>query len=376
MNEDLNTHLMDFDDIMNTFQYNEVSKDDVYLRAFPSSLKDDMKQWVRSLPAGSIRTWEDMTKTFLDKYFSTAKTGKFRRKVHNFYQKKTETDFWDGLTPSSRRTLNTACGGPIMKKMPEEVVLILDELSEDANQWPTESNDRRKSVRVHQADSNTSMQAQLDTMAKEIRKLTLAKAETSVEKESEEQKVQSSGLRKEIKESRHMPALPFPQKMKREKLDKCFGQFLEMLKQLYVNIPFTEVLTQMPAYAKFLKEILSSKRKLEEATVVKLNAHCSSILQNKIPQKKLEGELGMIKSIPLYLQMADQTTILPEGIIEDILVWVDKFVCAVDFIVGRPFLCTGRAILDIYEGQLMLRVGNKNVVFQMKRIMKYSSDEM
>ncbi|XP_070044569.1 uncharacterized protein [Nicotiana tomentosiformis] len=131
-----------------------------------------------------------------------------------------------------------------------------------------------------------------------------------------------------------------------------------MLKKLYVNIPFTEVLTQMPAYDKFLKEILSSKRKLEETTVVKLNAHCSAILQNKIPQKcgdpgsftipcslgseksdkalcdsgesinlmplsvfkKLEGELGVIKSIPVSLQLADQTTILPEGIIEDILV--------------------------------------------------------
>nr|XP_009621545.1 uncharacterized protein LOC104113148 [Nicotiana tomentosiformis] len=136
--------------------------------------------------------------------------------------------------------------------------------------------------------------------------------------------------------------------MKREKLDKCFGRFLEMLKKLYVNIPFTEVLTQMPVYAKFLKEILSSKRKLEETTLVKLNAHCSAILQNKISQKcgdpgsftvpcslgserfnkalyesfasinlmplfvirKMKGELGVIKSIPVSLQLADQTTIL------------------------------------------------------------------
>ncbi|XP_019264317.1 PREDICTED: uncharacterized protein LOC109241944 [Nicotiana attenuata] len=99
--------------------------------------------------------------------------------------------------------------------------------------------------------------------------------ETPEEKKSEEQKCHSNGVQKEIEESRHMPALPFSQKMKREKLDKCFGWFLEMLKQLYVNVTFTEVLTQMPAYAKFLKEILSSKRKLEETTVVKLNGHCS-----------------------------------------------------------------------------------------------------
>ncbi|XP_075087852.1 uncharacterized protein LOC142169831 [Nicotiana tabacum] len=199
-----------------------------------------------------------------------------------------------------------------------------------------------------------------------------------------------------------------------------------MLKQLYVNIPFTEVLTQIPTYAKFLKEILSSKRKLEKITVVKLNIQYNAILQNKILQKcgdlgsftipcslgsdkfgkalcdsgasinlmplsvfkKLEGEIGMIKSIPVSLQLADQATILPEGIIEDILGRVEKFVFPIDFIVvdmevnkeanpilGRPFLCTSRAILDIYEGQLILRVGNEKVVFQMKRMMKYPSDK-
>jgi len=73
-----NTHLMDFEEIMNTFLYNGVSQDVVYLRAFPFSLKDDAKQWLRSLPTWSIRTWEEMTRKFLDKYFSSAKTGKFR----------------------------------------------------------------------------------------------------------------------------------------------------------------------------------------------------------------------------------------------------------------------------------------------------------
>uniref|UniRef100_A0A1S4CXM5 Uncharacterized protein n=1 Tax=Nicotiana tabacum TaxID=4097 RepID=A0A1S4CXM5_TOBAC len=145
--------------------------------------------------------------------------------------------------------------------------------------------------------------------------------------------------------------------MKREKLDKCFGKFLEMLKQLYVKILFTEVFTQMLAYAKFLKENLSSKTKLEETKVVKLNTHCSAILHYKIPQKcgypgsftkscslgsekfdkslcdsrtsinliplsvfqKLDGELGVIKYVLVSLQLADQTTIIPLGIIEDIL---------------------------------------------------------
>ncbi|XP_019228350.1 PREDICTED: uncharacterized protein LOC109209520 [Nicotiana attenuata] len=141
-----------------------------------------------------------MTKRFLDKYFSSAKTGKFIKEIHNFCQKETETvfeawerfkeivrkcqhsrielwmqlqDFWDGLTPASCRTLSNAAGGSLMKKTPQEIVTILDELSKDANQWPSESAERRKSTGVHQVDANTFPQVQLDAMAKKIRKLTL-----------------------------------------------------------------------------------------------------------------------------------------------------------------------------------------------------------
>ncbi|XP_075087652.1 uncharacterized protein LOC142169656 [Nicotiana tabacum] len=46
-----------------------------------------------------------------------------------------------------------------------------------------------------------------------------------------------------------------------------------------------EVLSQMSPYAKFLKKILTKKRKIEETSVVKLTEHCSAILQNKLPQK-------------------------------------------------------------------------------------------
>ncbi|XP_019241271.1 PREDICTED: uncharacterized protein LOC109221264 [Nicotiana attenuata] len=168
-----------------------------------------------------------------------------------------------------------------------------------------------------------------------------------------------------------MPAIPFPEKLYREKLYKKFGRFLDMLRQVNVNLPFTEVLSQMPTYAKFLKEILTKKRKIEETSVVKLTEHCSAILKNKPPQKcedpgsftipcslgtlnfdkslydsgasinlmpfsiyrKLEKENGEISSVPMSLQLADQTTITPEGIVEDVLVRVDKFVFPVDFIV-------------------------------------------
>ncbi|XP_021732765.1 uncharacterized protein LOC110699572 [Chenopodium quinoa] len=56
------------------------------------------------------------------------------------------------------------------------------------------------------------------------------------------------------------PKLPYPQKFMRHKLDEKFGRFIYMLKQLHLSLPFTDVINQMPNYAKFLKDILSRKR--------------------------------------------------------------------------------------------------------------------
>ncbi|XP_070041296.1 uncharacterized protein [Nicotiana tomentosiformis] len=181
---------------------------------------------------------------------------------------------------------------------------------------------------------------------------------------TEKNKNEEKSRREEPKESHYMLVLPFPQKKSREKLDKQFVRFLDVLKQVHLNFPFTEVLSQMPAYAKILKEILTKNRKMEETSVVKLTEHCSAILQNKIPQKcgypgsftmpcslgtinfnktlcdsgasinlmplsiysKLEEEIEEIRSTPISLQPADQTTLIPKGIVEDVLVRVDKFI--------------------------------------------------
>ncbi|XP_009780175.1 uncharacterized protein LOC107831719 [Nicotiana tabacum] len=180
----------------------------------------------------------------------------------------------------------------------------------------------------------------------------------------------------------------------------------------------------MSSYAKFLKEILSSKRKLEEVFVVMLTEKCSAILQNKLPQKlgdpgsitipcTLGGvyfekalcdsgasinlipfsifrklDLGEMKDICVCLQFADQSTKKPKEIIENVLVRVDKFLFPVNFIVlemkecpdepiilGRPFLATGRAIIDVHQGQLILRVDEERTIFDMQKILRFSGDE-
>jgi len=75
---------------------------------------------------------------------------------------------------------------------------------------------------------------------------------------------------KTISPKPYIPPLPFLQRMAKAKLNIQFGKFLDVLRKLYIDMPFIEALTQMPSYAKFMKEILSNKRKLEEHETVAL----------------------------------------------------------------------------------------------------------
>ena len=125
----------------------------------------------------------------------------------------------------------------------------------------------------------------------------------------------------------------------------------------------------MPRYAKFLKDLLSNKKKLKEIFTTTIGAGCSAILQNKVPQKMKDPEsftipcligdlpvekaladlgaginlmpyslfqklnLGEPKPTRMSLQLADCSVKFPRGIIEDVLVKVENFIFPVDFMI-------------------------------------------
>ena len=68
-------------------------------------------------------------------------------------------------------------------------------------------------------------------------------------------------------------------------MDRQFSQFLDVFKKLHINIPFKDALSQMPSYAKFMKWVLSNKKKLKDYEMVMLNKECSAILHKKLPPK-------------------------------------------------------------------------------------------
>ncbi|XP_022876928.1 uncharacterized protein LOC111395153 [Olea europaea var. sylvestris] len=218
----------------------------------------------------------------------------------------------------------------------------------------------------------------------------------------------------------YVPPIPFPQRLQRKKLDNQFARFVEIFKKLHINISFADAIAQMPSYAKFLKEILSNKRKLEEREIVCLNEECSVILLRKLPLKlKDQGSftipctigsnyfeqslcdlgasvnlmplsiymsLGLreTKTKTISLQLADRSIKRSKGIIEDMLVKVDKFIFPADFIIldmeedsniplilGIPFLAIERALIDVYDGKMIIRVDNEQVIFNLFKAMRH-----
>ncbi|CAH9138304.1 unnamed protein product [Cuscuta epithymum] len=224
-------------------------------------------------------------------------------------------------------------------------------------------------------------------------------------------------------ESKKTPPLPFPTRVKKSNDNANLIRFMEHLKQLHINMPFMEALTEMPRYAKFMKDLLTKKRRWEEPEVVDLNAECSAVVLKTMPPKlKDPGSflvpcsienfkfnnaladlgasinlmpssvvmklgLGELKPTRMSLQLADRSVKYPKGILEDVLVRVDKFIFPVDFVVmdmeedretalilGRPFLATARALVDVADGSLSLRVGDDVCTFKLSEVTSKASD--
>ncbi|XP_062074960.1 uncharacterized protein LOC133778968 [Humulus lupulus] len=192
-----------------------------------------------------------------------------------------------------------------------------------------------------------------------------------------------------------------PSKMESENKNKVDEEVNESLEKKHPEI---NALDQMLSYMKFMNEIMSKKRKVEDYETVALTEECSALLQKKLPPKIkdpgsftipctignvfFEKELcdlgASVNLMPLSiyrklklgeahlttvsLQMADRSVKHPRGIIEDVLVKVDKFIFPADLIIldmeedenimiilGRPFLATGRALIDVQNGELKLK---------------------
>ena len=111
-----------------------------------------------------------------------------------------------------------------------------------------------------------------------------------------------------------------------------------MLKKLHVNISFIDALSQMPMYAKFLKDILSKKRKIYEHETIALGEEGSFVIFNKLLAKLKDPifkkfNLEELRLINISLQLAEHSINYPLGILDDILIKVGDFYMPIDFMI-------------------------------------------
>ena len=204
--------------------------------------------------------------------------------------------------------------------------------------------------------------------------------------------------------------MPFPSKALKSKDEEAFNHFVELLRPLFLQVPLTDAI-KMPPYAKYMKDIVTNKRKIPETEISTMLANYS--FKGKIPEKlgdpgiptipcsiknnyvktalcdlgagvsvmplSLYKRLDLNKLIPteISLQMADKSTAIPVGVCEDVPVVVANVMILTDFVIldmpeddnmsvilGRPFLNTAGAVIDCNKSKVTFHVnGNEHTVY-------------
>ena len=224
---------------------------------------------------------------------------------------------------------------------------------------------------------------------------------------------------------------PFPQALRGKKKASQQAGILEVLRQVKVNIPLLDIIKQVPAYAKFLKDLCTIKKGLGIEKKAFLIEQVSAIIQSRNPVKykdpgsptisvNIGGNcidkslldlgasvnllpysvykqlgLGELKPTNITLSLADRSVKIPKGIVEDVLVKIDKFYYPVDFVVldiepianepnhvpiiiGRPFLATANPIINCRNGVMQLTFGNMTLelnIFHLNNKHRLPEDE-
>ncbi|GJV93559.1 reverse transcriptase domain-containing protein [Tanacetum coccineum] len=220
------------------------------------------------------------------------------------------------------------------------------------------------------------------------------------------------------------PNIPYPSRRddqkSRDKASNQMEKIFQIIQDLRFDISFADALLLMPRFAPTIKSLLMNKEKLLELAKIPLNENCSAMLLKKLPEKLGDpgkflipcdfpgmdvchalADLGAsINLMPLSiwkklslpeltptrmtLELADRSITHPKGVAEDVFVKVGSFHFPTDFVVidfdadprvplilRRSFLRTGQALIDVYEGELILRDGNEQIIFHVNGTTKH-----
>ncbi|GJZ45507.1 reverse transcriptase domain-containing protein [Tanacetum coccineum] len=163
-------------------------------------------------------------------------------------------------------------------------------------------------------------------------------------------------------------------------------KIFQIFQDLRLDISFADALLLMPRFAPTIKSLLMNKEKLLELAKIPLNENCSAMLLKKLSEKLRDPDKFLIPCNFPGMDLDDLIT-YPKGLAEDVFVKVGKFHFPTDFVVvdfeddprvpltlGRSFLRTSRALIDVYGEEITLGVDNEAVLtFNLDQTTRYSS---
>ncbi|XP_073026757.1 uncharacterized protein [Primulina eburnea] len=168
--------------------------------------QDQARGWLQSLPLGSITTWQELATKFLSKYFPPAKSAQLKIEIRTFRQTDFEQLyeawerykellrrcpnhgfedwvqielFYNGLNGQTRTTVDAAAGGTIFAKSPAQAYDLLEQMTINSYQWPSERSGVKKTAGVYVVDPITSLTAQVSALTTQIAAMNKAGQPTS-----------------------------------------------------------------------------------------------------------------------------------------------------------------------------------------------------
>ncbi|CAL8993306.1 unnamed protein product [Prunus brigantina] len=207
-------------------------------------------------------------------------------------------------------------------------------------------------------------------------------------------KVSSNANQVPISTNSFRPIAPFPSRLSKSKKDQGFDEIMETFKKVQINIPllrFQMLQRKLPPKLKdpgsFSIPCIVGDCKFQKAL---LDLGASINLMPYHVYEKLN--LGELQATSVSIQLADRTIRYPKGILEDVLVKVEELILPADFLVlemeeapihdnrlplilGRPFMATAGAIIDVKKGTLTMNVFDETIAFKVFEASKFPSDE-
>nr|GEW31211.1 reverse transcriptase domain-containing protein [Tanacetum cinerariifolium] len=430
--ENPHTHINNFKRITSTLKFRDVPNDVIKLMMFPYSLQGSARVWYDKEPPNSILTWEDLVNKFVNQFFPPSKTTHLKNEISQFTQRFEETfgEAWERFKEMLRACPHQRFTKENASKTDDRIDKLADQISTLVNIFAKKvvtpalvkaveescvtyggphahyncdaTNSNQPSVCVvtgtynqvapqnrasnymeppgfapnQSSTSGTLSSNAIPNPKGEMKAITIRSGvayeglsiptpKKVVEQETEEttdkEQINFQGStahiqplvtlipKHDVSKTLPKPNIPYPSRLNdqklREKATNQMERFFQIFQDLHFDISFADALLLMPKFTSTIKSLLANKDKNGYRSITR-----------------------------------------PKGVAEDVLVKVGKFYFLTDFVVvdfeadpriplilGRSFVRTGRALIDVYGEEITLRVNDEAVTFNLDQTMRYSS---